>query len=316
MRGKTGTADFAWIAAGAGLLIGFALTALYFHGDRRHAAEAAQRTRELALVDQLRIDLATSSEAEKSAVLAISDEDSQHFADQARTARAAVARGRDELATLLGGAHSRLDVRERLTQLSESFTTLEKIDDEVLGLAVKNTNLKASRLAAGPAAAALEELDAALAHLETDAAGAPSAPDALQRVRWASDARIRALKVQALLPRHIAEESDAVMDSLEARMAEEDRALDADLAGLARLRATNGSPDLETASSAWARFAEIRGSILALSRENTNVRSLSLSLTRKRKALLVCQEALAALRQAIEAEPDANAPRPTPTLPR
>lgn len=313
MRLKTGTADIAWIAAGAGLLIGFALTALYFQGDRRHAAEAAQRTRALELVDQLRIDLATSSEAEKSAVLAISDQDALHFADQARAARTAVERGRDELATLLTDPHAQPAARERLAQLSESFATLAKIDDEVLGLAVKNTNLKASRLAAGPAAAALDELDAALAHLGTDAS---HAADALQMVSLASEARIHALKVQVLLPRHIAEESDAAMDSLEARMTEEARALDADLAGLARLRATDGSPDLEAATSAWARFAEIRSSILALSRENTNVRSLALSLTRKRQALLVCQEALAALRQTIDAEPGTNPMRPPPTLPR
>jgi hypothetical protein len=161
----------------------------------------------------------------------------------------------------------------------------------------------------GPAAAALDELDAALAHLVVDAG---SSPDGLAVVSRADDARVRALRVQVLLPRHIAEESDATMDALEARMAEEDRALRADLVTLAALRHAN--TDIATATAAWNRFAEVEKSILALSRENTNVRSLSLSLTRKRNAMGMCQDALAALRQAIDAEPDTT--RRAPSSPR
>lgn len=302
-------AELSWAAAGAGIFLGVALTAIYFHGDRRRTDETALRTRALAIVDQMRVDLASSSEAEKSSVLAITDEDSLAFADQARASRAAVERGRTDLASLLARAPDQAAVAERLSGFAQSFEDLRKIDDEVLSLAVRNTNLKASRLAMGPAAAALDEFEGALAHLAADA---ESSAGGLEVVSRADDARIRALRVQVLLPRHIAEESDATMDALEARMAEEGRALRVDLATLAPLRP--GSADLTTAMAAWDRFSEIERSIVALSRENTNVRSLSLSLTRKRNALGICQDALAALRQAIEREP--GTAHPPPTRPR
>jgi len=57
----------------------------------------------------------------------------------------------------------------------------------------------------------------------------------------------------------------------------------------------------------------IKAQIIRLPRENTNVRSLAISLNQKRKAMLMCQDALAALEQAIQQEPVANK---TPVYPR
>jgi hypothetical protein len=52
----------------------------------------------------------------------------------------------------------------------------------------------------------------------------------------------------------------------------------------------------------------MRTRILALSRENTNVRSLTIALGQKRNAMSVCEDALYALRQAIAEEPTPVAP--------
>ena len=65
----------------------------------------------------------------------------------------------------------------------------------------------------------------------------------------------------------------------------------------------NGDPDLEMAVTSYARLSKLRIEILKLSRENTNVRSLAISLNQKRKAMLACQAALTALEQTIEEEP-------------
>lgn len=57
------------------------------------------------------------------------------------------------------------------------------------------------------------------------------------------------------------------------------------------------------AVAAFDRYLALQATVLALSRENTNVRSLELSLGRKRAALGACQEALVALQEAIFEEP-------------
>jgi len=93
------------------------------------------------------------------------------------------------------------------------------------------------------------------------------------------------------------------MDELEALMAKDDREVRAALDNLAAQPALRADPDLATARASYARFSEFRTQILTLSRENTNVRSLAMSLDQKRKAMLMCQDALYALQQEIAGEP-------------
>ncbi len=91
-------------------------------------------------------------------------------------------------------------------------------------------------------------------------------------------------------------------------MAKEDLEVRKDLEGLVSLLKPGGSPDIETAESRYAKFSGIKTQIIRLSRENTNVRSLAISLNQKRKVMLMCQDALAALEQAIQQEPIAKVP--------
>ena len=190
-----------------------------------------------------------------------------------------------------GGTKNEKDL---LAQFSEAFAEFQRIDKDLLALAVKNTNLKAYSLAFGPAADVLKEMDAALARVVAVGGDATSADD-LRVMRLADGARIAALRLLTLLPPHIAEESDQKMDEMEAVMAKEDQVVRQNLEGLAALPSLGGNPDLSTATVRYARFSELRTQILKLSRENTNVRSLTISLSEKRKVMMVCQDALAAL---------------------
>jgi hypothetical protein len=158
-------------------------------------------------------------------------------------------------------------------------------------------------------------MDAALSRLVAQNANSAFL-DARQVMQLADDARIRALRIQTLLAPHIAEESDRKMDELEAQMTKEDLEARKDLEGLASLLKPGSSPDLETAVSDYAKFSGIRAEIIRLSRANTNVRSLALSLNQKRKVMLMCQDALAALEQAIGQEPIAGVTDETPVHPR
>lgn len=295
---RPGVRDALWMASGAAAFLVLALVLLHFHEADDAAGQIVSKTRRIELVDRMRLALASASEPEKSAVLAITDEDSQTFADEARAASTKVEEARQEL-----GAELQRDgkgrERELLGQFSQAFADFRRIDDDVLSLAVKNTNLKAYALAYGPAAEALKAMTDALGRLATASVDPSSATVPL----LALGAEIAALRVQTMLPPHIAEESDEKMDQMEAAMAKEEEEARKDLDELLARPELRANAELQTATSSWARFGALKVQILALSRENTNVRSITMSLDRKRKVMLACQEDLAALRQAVDEEP-------------
>jgi chemoreceptor-like protein with four helix bundle sensory module len=295
MAMKPGSKDVFWMALGAVMLLVVVLVVLHVQRGQSPADQLAFKAKRVDLVERMRLALASASEAEKSAVMAITDEDSQKFADQARAATAEVDKGDKELGELLqnGGTANE---KELLSQFSKVFTEFQGIDRDLLALAVKNTNIKAYSLAFGPAADAIQKMDAALDAVVSKSA---AAPEARSVALLAFGAETAALRIQTLLAPHIAEESDPKMDELEARMTKEDQTIREHLDGLAKLPMFSGDTDLETATSSYADFTKIRTQILALSRENTNVRSLAISLNQKRKVMLLCQDALAALQQAI-----------------
>jgi len=299
---KPGLSEARWIAAGAVLLLAVMWVVIHFQRGQSAAEQMALQARRLEAVHQIGLSLASAAEAERSAVMAITDEDSQMYADQARAASAAAEQACRELEGLLEPAERRL-----LSQFSQPFAEFQRIDNEVLDLAVKNTNLKASGLAFGPAAAAVREMDTALARLPSDD---------VKIVRLADDARIRGWRVLALLPPHIAEESDEKMDAMEAQMTAEDREVRRSFDELAALPTLTGNADLKAAMASYARFCDLRTQILKLSRENTNVRSLSISLNQERRVMLACRAALMALQQAIAEEPVAGMTIRRPVNPR
>jgi Four helix bundle sensory module for signal transduction len=287
------------------LLVGCALVAGLFwavmRNPRTPSEQLVQQARRVEIVSRMRGELAAESEAEKSAVMAVTDHDSQLFADQALARLAEVERDRVELEKLL------LPGRERdlLATFSKEFVELQHVDAELLELAVKNTNLKASALAFGPAANAMREMDHALSELITESA-AGNAPNAKKVMMLASAAQSAALRIEVLLAPHIAEENDAKMDALEAAMGAEAKAVDEDLKALHAMLPS--SEELGEAAVAWKKLGELRKEILKLSRENTNVRSLSISLNQKRKLMLACDETLTALEKAVAQETNAQPP--------
>ncbi|HSY22837.1 MAG TPA: MCP four helix bundle domain-containing protein [Polyangiaceae bacterium] len=307
--------DVLRIAAGAAALLIFTFVLLRFRQTQSPISQLALKANRVDLVGQMQVDLASAAEAEKSAVLAITDQDSQTFSDQARAASAKVEQERRELEELetTGGTRGE---RQSLAQFDTAFTEFRQVDDELLTLAVQNSNTKAYALAYGPAAASATETTDALARLVVDHA---DSPDARAMMRLALGAEISVLRLQTLLPPHIAEESDRRMDEMEGRMAAEDARVHENLEALSALFKSDklgGDLELAKAQSAYATFGQIRTQIIALSRENTNVRSLSLSLNQKRKVMLACQAALIALQQGILAEPIAGTTYGMPARPR
>ncbi len=300
------------MAAGAVLFLVLTSAVLHFQRTDDRAERVAAKAKRIELVDRMRAALASASEAEKSAVLAVTDADSQTFADEARAASKVVEEARRELAGSLERSGDGRG-REELAQFSRAFADFQRVDDDVLSLAVQNTNLKAYALAYGPAAEALKAMTDALLRVATTNADAESSPPATLS---ALGAAVAALRVQAMLPPHIAEESDEKMDQMEAAMTHEEEEAQRDLDALLARPDLGGNAELRVATSSWARFRELKVQILALSRENTNVRSLTMSLDRKRKVMLMCQRALAALRDAIDEQPTRGDADAVPVKPR
>ena len=84
-----------------------------------------------------------------------------------RRASAIVENDRSELARLID-IGARPDEVRQLREFSTCWTAYRKVDEEILRLAVENTNLKAQRLSFGPAPAALDRMQAALDTLVGD----------------------------------------------------------------------------------------------------------------------------------------------------
>jgi hypothetical protein len=156
-------------------------------------------------------------------------------------------------------------------------------------------------------------MDATLAQVIAKRADSPSAR---RVIPMAFGARLGVLRIQTMLAPHIAEESVEKMDQMEASMGKEEVQVRKDLDGLAALAKPEADADVTTALSQFGRYKELKARILALSRENTNVRSLALSLNQKRKAMALCLDALNALKVAILEEPIAGVTYGRPAKPR
>jgi hypothetical protein len=248
----------------------------------------------LQLIQAMSHDLLAAAEAEKSAVMADTDEASRAFAEQSMQASQNVDKARRELAPLLADKHQEAPLFQ---EFSRCWEQLQEIEREVLSLAVQNTNLKALRLSFIPAAEALRSMQAALNHLMDVTA---TSPNAVPITRLAGKAITGALNMYMLQAPHIAESRVTRMDEMEAVMQSLDTQVTDALQSLQALVDEPGTPFLEAAWASYKDFHDINATIVELSRQNSNIRSYALSLGQKRKTTAECQDRLAALQETVQ----------------
>ena len=294
-----GNRELIWL----GLIMGGVLVALvvaYVRNVHDSVKQNASVSERIELVQSLRLALAATSEAQNSAVMATREHDSKSFVEEARMENAAFDRGKTKLSYLVKqrGVENEVGLMEKV---DETFREFQRIDNQLLDLAILNSNRKAYDLAFGPARKALQEIDEELSNLIAKQGNSVSEKD-FQVLNLANDARIRGLRIQLLLLPHIAESSDQKMDELEAQIAEEDQGIRRSLELLTRLLSRVDSTGIATITSRYHEFEETRTRIINLSRENTDIRSVAIALNEKRKAMLACEDALAALENAIRSE--------------
>jgi hypothetical protein len=257
-------------------------------------ASLSQQVEARRLAADLRVQFTRSADAANRAVMADTDEESSSAASESGQASAAVQRDVDQLDGLLKslGYSAEVDMLGRFkTQLGE----YRKLDDEILPLAVENTNLKAQRLSFGPAR---EAADAFRRSLEAAGRTAPS-PNGCCADALAARAVIAVLEIRALQAPHIAEANDEAMTRMEEQMAASEADAQKALDDLRRLLGPRAAAPLAEAAGAIEKFKAINREIVTLSRRNSEVRSLALALGRKRMLTAMGDEQLQALEDAI-----------------
>ncbi len=239
------------------------------------------------LVAELQVQFTKTVEASNRAVMADTDTASEDAAREARAATSAVERTASELRRHLESLGYR-DEMSRLADFARGFEEYKGFDEQILPLAVENTNLKAQQLLFEDAQRASDEFRRAM---DDAAAGLPPGRTPEPRAA-AARAAIAVLETQVILARHIPEIDAGAMARMESEIDERRRearsALDA--AG----QGTRGP-----AREALDRFDAVAARIVSLSRRNTNVQSLALSLGRKRVVTIRCDERLDALARAV-----------------
>jgi len=263
-------------------------------GNVNAVLEQVSEARQLAA--DLAVRFTKSSDAANRAVMADTDDASVAFAQESRQAGDAVQKDvgalRPKLESL--GFSEELGL---LNQFAGRFAEYRTLDQRILDLAVENTNLKAQRLAFGPAQEAADAFRDAL----NAAAAAGKADD---RNAWHVEAltttAVRTVReIQVLQAPHIANADEAVMTRMEKEMATSETAARKAIEALRPLLPPAAQGQLRTATAALDRFMDLNMQIIALSRRNTNVRSLALSLDEKRTITTSCEASLRALQAAL-----------------
>jgi hypothetical protein len=236
--------------------------------------EASNPRKKIQFVASMTINLLVPAEAEKSAVMADTDEASHAFAEQSTQASTAVEEARREFARLVEGSKA----GEEMSLFREFGTCREKfqgIDGEVFSLAMQNTNLKALRLSFVPAASAIKQMEASMNQLPGSVA---SSPDAAKIILLSSEALTDALNIYMLEAPRIAWTTEARMDEIEAR-------------------------------KSCQEFPSINREIINLSRQNSNARSFALPPGQKRNTMAQCLDSLNALQEAVQESANSKASR-------
>jgi hypothetical protein len=106
-------------------------------------------------------------------------------------------------------------------------------------------------------------------------------------------------EIQVLQAPHIADPDDSAMSRLEQRMAASESDARSALTTLNPLIQAASHSNLSDATAALDQFMAVNKQIVSLSRRNTNVRSLALSLDQKRPLTTACEQSLHDLRDAL-----------------
>jgi len=297
--GKNKLAVIGWICGGFLLLALVAVLVQAYLAKIDWRDVLGETTRKNEIISVLKADILRSVEAEKYAVLADTDEESELFARQSLSASEAVEANLEKLRALVDSGRIEGETR-LLRDFDNCWKEFRSIDQKLLEFAVQNTNLKAARLSFTRAKEALKRFQSDLTLIMSGASSAGKGPETANA---AFTALAAAFEIYSLQGPHIIETKDEVMDRIENSMALADSQVKDALKKLEGLLQGEGSGQLSRAEVAFSEFEAINREIVSLSRQNTNIRSMELSLGSKRKITAECLDNLNALQQTVTSRP-------------
>jgi len=249
------------------------------------------------MTSRMRINLLKAVELEKSAFMAITDEESKAFADQSLMTADTVERDYQELKSLIDKERMEEEVK-LLKEFGDCWKNFREIDRELLQLSVENTNIKATNLSYTGGAETIGRFERAFAQLtEIRLTAAKEA----RITKLAYQAVTAALMIYNLQAPHINEALDTKMDEIESVMKANEKRVRNSFNDLSRLVDDRGRTFLDAASLAFEEFMKVNSEVVRLSRINSNIKSLQLSLGRKRKVAVQCEEILDSMQEIIRA---------------
>ncbi len=271
---------------------------IYGFVNRQSSSPLQASVRKIELLTTMRIHLLEAIAAEKNAVLAITDEASKKFAEQARQAAEGVEKNRKEVELIIDQDKNPKEM-DLINQFNASWLQFNDLEGKILDLATQNTNLKAQQISATQCAHEMELFEGSLNRLIQKNMNRGQCNDVLVHSYKALTAGLKLLALQRL---HIEEVEDQAMDTIERSMDSYDKSARKALGTLHRIPDLIGKEDLKNATSAYERFMSLTGEVLRLSRLNTNIKSAELSLGKKRLISSQCQEILATLQDTVQAQ--------------
>ncbi len=229
------------------------------------------------LAAQLQQSLLAASDAANKSLLAPDEAAASQQAAAAKAAFEAGAGQLQSLSALIEKGNNPKEI-EAVKPVVADFKELDAAYAALHGLVARNTNVRAARLSRHEAVQAVERLRQALAPI----LAAPDCAAAAQALRAIAAAQA----ILILHPLHIDERSAAGMDALEASMNQDDRDARTALAGLADRAAPSGdgaaqAQAAKAAQDAYEAFWTVHTAIIGLSRENSNIEAIALTMGRK-----------------------------------
>ncbi len=250
------------------------------------------------LLSTMRIHLLEATEAEKNAVMAITDEESKNFAVRARQATDEVESSRKKMETIILQENHPQETA-LFNKFNIFWSQFRKLDETILALATQNTNLKAQKISSTQGAQEMERFEQSLNRLIHRNTGNNRCN---KTVMLSYEALTDGLKIFTLHKPHIEATDDQEMDKIEQSIKTYDLSARKALASLHSIANPNDIEDTKNAEAAYEQFMTLTAEVLKLSRMNTNIKSAELSLGKKRIISSQCQDILAALQETVQAQ--------------